>query len=382
VVSVPVSVNIADLQIDIVEPRAGETFLAPANIRIGAAASVTGDTITQVDFLVDGVLAGSATTAPYTFNWTSSANGTHTVGAQARTASGLVAQARSASVTIAGAPAIAFDPGLDGMLVADDAAAIAGRIITQANSAVTVDGRRAALGPDGTFFLDGVPLAPGTNVLSVIVNSMDAPPAKATLTVHRSATQPFAVQLDPAEGLAPLDATLTIVNRGGVAFKRMEIDTNDDATPETTLTALTGNEARLTLKLAQPGVRTVRVTVFDADNKVIYVASRRVRVIDPTELGARVLGVHRTMVARLASGDVPGALRTFTGDAQARFQEIFTALGPDLPAAARQLGTFVDGVITETWAELTLARDTPAGRQAFMVYLIRGGDGVWRQETM
>jgi len=53
-----------------------------------------------------------------------------------------------------------------------------------------------------------------------------------------------------------------------------------------------------------------------------------------------------------------------------------------LPSVAAQLGTPIDGVVTGDWAELTLLRQTADGERAFPVYLIRGGDGIWRVESM
>jgi hypothetical protein len=191
------------------------------------------------------------------------------------------------------------------------------------------------------------------------------------------------VRLDPVDGLAPLTAELTINHRDTTKpFQRIEIDTDDDGRPEMTLTSLVANEARVDLTFTTPGIHTVRVTVFDPDGKVIYVARRRVRAIGPEELGTLILGVYESMVNRLAAEIPPGRCGTFTGDAQPRYQEIFTALGPDLRTIARQLGTFIDGVVTEQWAEITMVRDAPDGKQAFMIYLIRGGDGIWRMESM
>jgi hypothetical protein len=122
--------------------------------------------------------------------------------------------------------------------------------------------------------------------------------------------------------------------------------------------------------------------VFDAGNSVIYSATRKIRVYSPADIGIKVVDVFRSMVDRLAASDAVGAVRYFTGDAQAQYSTIFGLLGSSLPAVAAQLGTLVDGVITEDTAELTLVRDTPTGKLTFMIYLIRGGDGLWRIESM
>ncbi len=65
-----------------------------------------------------------------------------------------------------------------------------------------------------------------------------------------------------------------------------------------------------------------------------------------------------------------------------RYAEILAALAGTLPSVAAQLGTPIDGVVTGDWAELTLLRQTAEGERAFPVYLIRGGDGIWRVESM
>lgn len=43
-----------------------------------------------------------------------------------------------------------------------------------------------------------------------------------------------------------------------------------------------------------------------------------------------------------------------------------------------QLGTIVDGQVSNDLAEYLIARDTPSGRRGFLIYLIRGADGLWR----
>ena len=61
---------------------------------------------------------------------------------------------------------------------------------------------------------------------------------------------------------------------------------------------------------------------------------------------------------------------------------MFATLGNGIVTVAPQLRRIVDGVVGEDIAELTHARDTPDGPQVFMIYLVRGRDGLWRIETM
>ena len=73
--------------LDITTPTAGSTVSGTFN----AAATATDNVgVTKVDFLVNGVLAGSDTTSPYNYSWntTTLANGTHTITAKAYDAAG------------------------------------------------------------------------------------------------------------------------------------------------------------------------------------------------------------------------------------------------------------------------------------------------------
>jgi hypothetical protein len=124
------------------------------------------------------------------------------------------------------------------------------------------------------------------------------------------------------------------------------------------------------------------VKVYDDSDTVIYQARRMVKAVAPAELGMRVVDVYRALVDRLAANDATGALQLFVGEARARYAEVFTALSGSLPTVAAQLGRLVDGAISEDWAELTILRDTSEGPRVFMINLLRGGDGIWRMESM
>ena len=192
----------------------------------------------------------------------------------------------------------------------------------------------------------------------------------------------FAVDLSPQDGFAPLVGTLMIRNRVQAPFSRIEIDAGDDGTVDLTLNAMIDDEARVDYTFNGAGTYVIKVTIYDAANKVIYQARRQIRVFDRAELAGKVVGTYYTMVERLAVSDAAGALRLFTGDAQARYADIFATLAADLPAVAADLRHLVDGVIGDDMAELTISRDTALGPTLFMVYLVRGRDGVWRIESL
>ena len=85
--------------VTITNPAGGAVFAAPANVKLGASASVSGGTVTNVQFLANGTPVGSVTSAP--FNVTSSALGTgsYTLTAIA-TAGGITATSSPVSISV------------------------------------------------------------------------------------------------------------------------------------------------------------------------------------------------------------------------------------------------------------------------------------------
>src|SRR5439155_19923292 len=128
----------------------------------------------------------------------------------------------------------------------------------------------AALDPSGRFFVDDIALQLGTNVLTVIVNTLEGAPIVRTINVGSTGVAPFKVLLDKQGGFSPLTVNLTITNRGNVPFQRIEIDWNGDGTTDTTLTSLVDNERRIAITYNNAGTYRIRIVVYGVSNSVIY----------------------------------------------------------------------------------------------------------------
>ena len=377
-----VNITVGDLAVVLTEPYAGQVYQAPGDIRISANLTETSGTIVQIDFYGDGVLLGSATAAPYSFLWSGVSAGARTVSATARDSGGFSASSGPITISVVSTPILDIDAGIDGASISDDNTMLSGTAQAPSNSAVVVNGQSAALDQSGRFFVNNVQLVPGSNTVTFVLNTLDGAPITRTVTLNSTGIAPFTVALDKQEGLAPFTPKLTITNRGNVPFQRIELDLNDDGTPEQTLTSLTNGSTVQTLTYNNAGTYTLRVTVYDASNTIIYLARRKIRIYLPVELGLKVVNVYKSMVNRLIANNPTSALRCFTGDSRANYAEVFGVLGTSLPTVASQLGTLVDGVVSEDSTELTIVRDTPAGAETFMIHMIRGGDGIWRIESM
>jgi len=86
--------------VSIGSPANNATFVAPASVTINAAASVTGATLTKVEFLRNGTLLATDTTAPYSYAWTNVAAGNYALTAKAYDNAGGTTTSAAVNITV------------------------------------------------------------------------------------------------------------------------------------------------------------------------------------------------------------------------------------------------------------------------------------------
>lgn len=91
---------VASPSVTITNPAGGAVFAAPANVTIEASASVSGGTVTNVQFFANGSLQGTVTSAPFNVTTGGLAAGAYSLAAVA-TAAGISATSAVVNVTVA-----------------------------------------------------------------------------------------------------------------------------------------------------------------------------------------------------------------------------------------------------------------------------------------
>ena len=156
----------------ITSPVANATFFAPATIPITVTATDPASTIVSVQYFNGPQPIGTATTAPYTFNWTAVPTGTYTLIAKATSASGLVTASPGVTVTVepSTAPVGAlfdFNATWDATGFVKDA--VAGHQLQKLGNVTQVAAPAAGVKPDsckaasfagGTLDIDDFPVLP------------------------------------------------------------------------------------------------------------------------------------------------------------------------------------------------------------------------------
>ena len=223
----------------------------------------------------------------------------------------------------------------------------------------------------------------------MLFRSQDGETATQTITVNR-ATVPvtnelvapmFRVSLDQDEGIIIPGGTFAVdVNKENLAGLPVNSVTLSCAAP--TVPAATTSFGKSTCTYNQPGTYRVEVIVKDTMDVVIYSKAHIVVVKSAMLHIALVKSVYLDLMERLAAGNKNSALKLFFSHAQVKYGEIFTALGTTLATAAGQFGALAVTTADEEHAEIGVVRTTDGIERSYLIYLLRGEDGVWRLESM
>ena len=385
-VSAPVNVTVNAIPaISMSSPTNNTYFIAPATIGLAADAVVTGDTITRVDFYNGTSLLGAATTSPYLFTWNNVPVGTYTLMARVTSGTGLTARSAPVTVTVLDHPTITLIGLADGATINRDSLIVRGNVQAPPNSSITVNGVVGTIAPDGSFFVNNVPLTLGENTLTITITTPDGQTISQTLLVTSTAQAKFAFSASPTQGLAPLTVNFILTNIANARFVRADLSCQGNGTVDHS--AIAPSTTLGTCTYATPGVYTAKVQVFNSQNRVIYRGMQMIQVGTVTAQDVMLRGVYYAMLARLKVRDINGALSYITAGVHDKYNAVFTAIdavGPNnLATVVDKLGTIQDGEVGADYAEYVIVRDLPDGsQQAFLIYLIRGEDGIWRIDGM
>ena len=194
------------------------------------------------------------------------------------------------------------------------------------------------------------------------------------------ATVNFRVNIGDTEGIiVPGDPYLVNFTVEGVAGRSYTNVSVTCAAPSAGLEVTLG--AAINCPYSQPGTYSLVVTIRDG-NTVIYQKTNAVVVKDATAHVKLVKSIYLDMVDRLTVNNTELALNLFLESAQPKYSNIFSNLGSSVTTLAPQLGTLGSTTASNEHAEVVLTRMVGGVAQSFLIYLIRGDDGIWRIESM
>lgn len=348
-----------------------------ANLPQQAVTTITGNTDEPASVSFDNrdeFVGIGAITQNAPFSW----NATLRPGANRLqlTSTDIAGNARTQTITLNMAfSTIAFDieSPVAGAQIASDSVLVRGALMIDAAVGITVNGVAAEL--SGQQFQAVVPLVQGTNDITVTATSPNGITSSKTIRVNAQLPE-IQIQAHPNPTIVGRPAKFTLTMNA--TPKLVEVDYNGDGTFDQN--SLDPN-AVFAHVYYQAGTYQAK---FRVTNQQDQTSERTVTVVvvDYSAVDGRIRRVYQEMVAQLRAGNVNSAKSYFTSGSADQYGQVFTALGTGLVSAANNLGTLAEGMVGEDFAEYTLVRNGPDGPEIFLVYFLRGSDGLWRIDSM
>ena len=278
--------------------------------------------------------------------------------------------------TLGIAPTITITSPIAGATFAG-AVQVQGTFTGPANTGISVLGVAATV-IGNQFVSEPLQLTAGSIDLVARAKTLDGLSATRNISVSVSAApaQDFEISLSSRVGFAPFRLKPRIGVRGITGIQSVAIDFNGDGNND-----YTGAIENIPFYVySNPGVYKLRIILTTPSQTLTRF--RTLAVPGVPEIRAQACSVYAHLRARLTANDSAGALQAIAQPLRGQMSELFDALGANRPAFAARLGTMANGIFTPVNAEIMLVNEVGADLQGAAMHMTRGGDGVWRIDSL
>lgn len=286
----------------------------------------------------------------------------------------------------------------DGALIYNNRVNISGTFQGVTNTGITVNGQ-VATQANGQFYVNNLSLQDGANTLNVAATQPDGTTDSHSITVtSMAATQELEIDVSPDGGIAPLTVTFVVnsLTADGIIGISVDVDgdstidlENDDITytyDERTVIVF-GNPVTITVieqatvshTYTEPGTYNAIVRV--AKDTGLVTQTFPIVAEDIVGADARLRAIYDGMLNKLKVEDVSGAMWALTNSMQNKHEASLAEISGDIETI-ESLGEISGGGMVGNLARYLITREEDGQTVGFYLYLIKGGDGVWRIADM
>jgi hypothetical protein len=183
------------------------------------------------------------------------------------------------------------------------------------------------------------------------------------------------VQPYPRAGLAPLTARLEYAFSGAAQSVSLDFGDGSPAYSGGADTPLPPHA------YSQPGWYFPKLRVTDAQGAA-HQAETVILAEDGAAADARFTELWNGMNNALLSGDKATALQFLNAGAQRKYGPVFDVLMPHFGEIVASYSALARSSVAEEIAEYAIARPFEGKKRLFLVYFLKGKDGVWRINAM
>jgi hypothetical protein len=234
---------------------------------------------------------------------------------------------------------------------------------------------------DGDHFVAShVRLAEGENTITAAAVDTFGHTASASITVNAETSGDYVrITADPESGVSPLESTLKI--EASFSFANSTVTYTGPGTVQ-----FVSNPApsEYRVRITTPGLYEFTGEVTDEESNV-YTEAVKVLVIDAQALDAMLREKWSRMKDALIAADVQKALTSFHSGTKSDYDDIFSALGTQLPGIASAMREVEPVYFDEKVAKYRIKREEMVqGKMydiSYYIYFVRDSNGLWQIES-
>lgn len=272
---------------------------------------------------------------------------------------------------------------------------VRGTIEGPENTGVAVNGVVALI--DGeNYVADQVPLVAGENTIRVTARTLSGASASEEIRVFSNGQAPLLrLSSSVRSGITPL----TVVFRVEFFVEQRVVitlqDFNGDGEEDRIfgrpgfggLGGLGGpkltnpNPFEVTQTFSEPGTYTAQIEVNLEDGTELS-DEVTIQVLDPAVFDARLLALWDGVFDAIVANNVEAALQLMTPAGKKKYRRVFEGLAADMETIIQDFSRPERMSASSSIGEYAVVRLENGRRQIFLVYFVKGTDGVWRLDTM
>jgi sugar lactone lactonase YvrE len=283
----------------------------------------------------------------------------------------------TATVTVDNPFTLTIEAPTDGQVIQRPDVLVRGSFANSAGreTGITVNGI-TALQYLNEFMANHVPLIQGENTLTVTATDTDGRTYNQSITVTAEITGQYCTAtVTPEAGLDPYEGELRIA--APAELSRSEVL----AYGWGSVTYGQGPPDFYPLTIDGPGLYRLTVEATARDGRV-FTDETAVLVYDRDQLDALLQAKWNAMKARLAAGDVPGAVSYYSSATRRNYEEIFTAIGDQLPQVVEEMRGIEMIDVHAGQAKYRLTRSEEILGQhyeiTYNIYFFCAENGIWK----
>ncbi len=373
---VSITVNPPDVPptVSLTSPTSGTTLWTPGNVTLTANAADSDGTVSKVDFFQGSTLLGTATSAPYSFTWVNPPLGSYTVTAVATDNAGMATTSTTVSITVNALQVVITSPQAYASLSGVQAV-ITGTFQGPINSGLTVNNYVAAVDSNNHFYAN-VPLKVGSNTVTAAINTASGQSVSNSINVTMDGQQPLLqLSVDATEGISPLIVNFSFTNN---RTQNVSLQVNGGQPT----TVVVGSTYVVTATMNGASASQFQFAESDSAGNMstqtyVIVAS------DSVQMDQTFTALWNGMNNALVVGDKATALTYLSQSARGIYGPVFDSLMPVYSQIISSWSPPLRGQLSAEVGEYgVVTTDSNGVGSLFLIYFLRGTDGIWRLDSM